>query len=659
MSHHQPRFCGHAPEARHRHSFASLEHLEQRRLLAVIGFYDIKLGEGDEAGALNQRSVIEAAGHTAVRLDSLSVAELSSVDMLALRHYGATSTVYQVTLSAERGETDALEFINALPLIHTAVSDGMVLLMEDMLPHTTLTMGPGLVLPGASGVSFASSILAGVPKGDVNFITTDTLVSEGPAGALTDTSLDSATVNVFEGHAIGSTLPLGTEVILKSASGDVVTTFSYTYGSGRVVFSGMTQRSRIGGLPEPLGSNLLIYEKNLTAYAASFAITNTPPEWTVAPDTEVQFSDDLVMVFTAEDDDNDLLSAELVSGLPEDCGVTFTWDDQTNTGTLSGTAQLDPGEYILTLRISDGEEFSDRVVTLTVTPEDAHAGYSGLHYFATPSLSDNTAQVMLRATVLDISGMPGSGDDTAASLGGATVTFRNVTTGTVIAGIPIVPMTEGDSTVGVASASYLASLASEEDSLAHVWTIEVHGTHAFSGAATVITVSRPDDGRVAGGGAIINGQSAGVLATVPGSTTEFSLNARRHRQTGALNGSIGLIITSYQLPDGSLSPTLRLYSIQSTQIVSLDTLTLNDERRAFVAADVTVWDITDALNPVSVQTGLRLEMTVAAGNRGVGRAGFTIWGSGGGQSTLWFSNDWDTTNTLEQMLSEGNINVLF
>ena len=124
-------------------------------------------------------------------------------------------------------------------------------------------------------------------------------------------------------------------------------------------------------------------------------VTNVAPVPTNdSPKAERQYSDFIVPVTVSASDAGsaDTLSASIVSGLPADSGLSLSWDSATNTGTLSGKANLAPGTFNIVVRVTDDDGgFGDTTIVLTVTPEDAASEYTGIEYVTTDSTRTSTA----------------------------------------------------------------------------------------------------------------------------------------------------------------------------------------------------------------------------------------------------------------------------
>ncbi len=96
----------------------------------------------------------------------------------------------------------------------------------------------------------------------------------------------------------------------------------------------------------------------------------------------------------------------------------------------------------------------------------------------------------------------------------------------------------------------------------------------------------------------------------------------------------------------------RTYQIKSNSITSLAATSATGT--ATFNGKANIQDITDPLNPISVNGNASLQLTLT-GNGEPGTSdtiGITLWNKSGG---LWFASAWNGTKTVEQVLSGGNL----
>ncbi|MEW6404794.1 MAG: hypothetical protein AB1649_23605, partial [Chloroflexota bacterium] len=210
-------------------------------------------------------------------------------------------------------------------------------------------------------------------------------------------------------------------------------------------------------------------------------VLNMAPEVTTTIDPErlieVQYSDPIdAVTFTAIDVPADTMNVAVsystdggitfTAGLPDDATIVgeLTLDGDSNqigTGiwTLSGIADLAPGTYIIRVVVSDKDDGSTTVdIRLTVLPEHAFATYVGAQFVSTPSATESTAVVELRAVIQDITVVDPVADPHGGDIRMATVTFVNRETGGIIAADVPVELINGDIGTGAATFEWTVNL---------------------------------------------------------------------------------------------------------------------------------------------------------------------------------------------------------
>lgn len=182
--------------------------------MAVIGYYSMGLGAGDP-GMVDD---ILAAGHTPLRLETLSPAELGQIDTLYVWN-GSNSGYGQ-------------EFLNAMPQISAAVAGGMNMVMFD---RAIGVANPTTVLPGTS-LTVMRHLSADADLTDAG----EDALGSGPGGVVTDSTIDGGNYTTH-GYVNASSLPAGAEVLMTTGGGnpDHAVGFIYDFGAGSVQFYGI------------------------------------------------------------------------------------------------------------------------------------------------------------------------------------------------------------------------------------------------------------------------------------------------------------------------------------------------------------------------------------------------------------------------------------
>jgi len=208
-----------------------------------IGYYELCFGEGQSS----QATSISAAGHTPVQLFDLTPAELAPVDVIMIDN--CENAFY------------AQEFLDHLNDIAGAVASGKTLMFHDRYVEPAET-----VLPGGSTFDIRRHELFPDPLNeakDINILDGSTLITNGPAGALTDTSLDGGNFS-NHGFAIAGSLPGTAKLVLSTNDPTHIVTFLYTYGAGAVMYSSIPLDFYRGG-STPFAT---VYGVNVVHYAA-------------------------------------------------------------------------------------------------------------------------------------------------------------------------------------------------------------------------------------------------------------------------------------------------------------------------------------------------------------------------------------------------------
>lgn len=224
-----------------------------------VGYYDMSVG----AGNASQVAPITAAGHTPVRILSLSAAELAAVDILFVQNpsngaYGA-------------------EYLSRLAIIESAVANGLILIIHDRWVDQAET-----ILPGGTGFDAQRSFS---DANNIDVRDASTRVTDGIGGTIVSTC-DANVVTCLDGgnfsshgFALASSLPPSAKLILSRTQGvapneDWIVTFSYTFGDGAVIYSSIPLDLFLasGATTQPSVTFRTIYAPNVIDYAALLAL---------------------------------------------------------------------------------------------------------------------------------------------------------------------------------------------------------------------------------------------------------------------------------------------------------------------------------------------------------------------------------------------------
>jgi hypothetical protein len=304
----------------------------------------------------------------------------------------------------------------------------------------------------------------------------------------------------------------------------------------------------------------------------------------------------------------------------------------------------------LYLSSSDSDPF-------TITKEDARAYYTGALYVSTSSPTSSSATITLSATIKDITAVVGdpAHDEYPGDIRNALVQFIDRDTNTPIGPLVRVGLIDlDDLTTGTVTYNWVVDIGSS-DSKDFTIGIIVKGDNGkiyygrnVSDDNTVVTVSKPLSNFITGGGYIVLSKSTGLKAGDIGTRTNFGFNVKYNKAGKNLQGNINVIIRRTE------SDGLHVYQIKGNAMTSLSVDPTTG--KATFNGKANIKDITDPLNPISVDGNAALQVTMTdKGEPGKeDTISITVWNKSGG---LWFSSSWDGTRTQEQVLSGGNLVV--
>lgn len=487
--------------------------------------------------------------------------------------------------------------------------------------------------PGAGGVASAGTRIVLAPTAGPFLVT-----SQDAPAALTGGSTQAVTWDV----AGTDIAPVNTALVTISLSVDGGVTYPHVLaastsndGSESVTLPNVaTTEARIK--VEAVGN--VFFDIS----AVDFTILAVPVVTTTSP--TVQYSDGTgsTVVVSAIDEDSfgSALSA-VATGLPAglSLAVASTSPDGTLPGTrtwrLAGNVTAAPGIYPVSVVVTDETGgVTNASLTVTVTQEDAAATYVGDGIaFAGP---DNSAAVLLRATVRDSAVVSGSGDSSPGDVRNATVTFREGST-TLCGPLPV-QLLNGALTTGGANCTASLGLGS------HAIDVVVGNYYTGSANATVRIVvpassPAPNESHVRGNGNIVVGTGGGTHRPDSGSRVRFDFDVKFNTPTGP-TGSAEILFEAAG----------RSYRISSDDIDSLGVVgTLADFR-----ATAVLTDITNRRNPIVVASNLTLHITATERNAPAADSiGIALWAG----NRLVTSSRWTGFSTLEQALNGGLLTV--
>ena len=216
----------------------------------VVGYCLVTGGSTCQASAA-AATEIGAAGMTAQALGGLAAADLAGIDVLWI-------------LNQNNGDPGTI-VTNNVANITAFVTAGHVLSFHDR--NVNQGLSAATYLPGGAGISFTSLLNA-----DINIETAGTMVTNGPYGVITNTTLDGGNFS-DHGYATLASLPGGAVAILNNGTAGNIVDFYYRVGAGAVYYSSIPMDFYLtGGNDPPRTSFLNIYAPNELTLQASLGV---------------------------------------------------------------------------------------------------------------------------------------------------------------------------------------------------------------------------------------------------------------------------------------------------------------------------------------------------------------------------------------------------
>ena len=200
-----------------------------------------------ESGAA-KAPLITQAGHTPVAVAALNSASLSSLATLVIENCNGGTLSSQVNAD-----------------VTAAVAGGMTLVVYDWSGNGATAAA----LPGAPAANITSS-----PGVNID-LAAGTPIATGPGGTLTNASLDNGD---WSYHGYATTLPGGAVALITTTNASQLVGFSYAYGAGRVIWSGIPFDCYLGECNESTASGIKAYFVNVLAWGGGTAVTTCASE---------------------------------------------------------------------------------------------------------------------------------------------------------------------------------------------------------------------------------------------------------------------------------------------------------------------------------------------------------------------------------------------
>jgi hypothetical protein len=368
--------------------------------------------------------------------------------------------------------------------------------------------------------------------------------------------------------------------------------------------------------------------------------------------------------------------AEMLSVAPGDCTADIAANSNSCTWVLTSTTSsagiytdLAPGTYAVQIVVEDDDLGSTEIpVVVTVLPEDARVWYTGPLFAATESALNSTATVELRATIRDITSVP---DDPAwdpwpGDVRNASLTFEDRDTDQELCGATAVDAVfdpfdvfVAAQSIGVGTCPWTSTLGDNEDAVETTLATIAGGHYTRDEAEddAVVTIARPLDDFITGGGYLVATDSAGVYASSDGTHANYGFHVKFNKRGTNLQGGVNLIVRSAG----------RVYQIKAN---AMESLGVHDDGTGAGAAEfeskANITDVTDPDAPFLLGGNfvLQMRMTDLSEDDGVDTIGFSLWdirraNGNGGRTTqlLLYSSNWSGNVTHEQRIAGGNLMV--
>ncbi|MDF7813550.1 HYR domain-containing protein [Hymenobacter sp. YC55] len=480
----------------------------------------------------------------------------------------------------------------------------------------------------------------------------------------------SATVTVQDTQAPTITAPANISTVVDL---NQTTATNVALGSAVALDNCSTSVSNNAPAAFPLGVTTVTWTAtdaagNKTTATQTVTVAKRPTALANLTRSAVQYSDTLTLKARL----TDLATKTGLSGKT----ITFTVNG-TAVGTASTnangvalytwTASSAPGSYTSQAAYAAGPEFlgSSAGSTFSVNKEDARVTYTGGLFASTASISSSTATVTLSATVRDITAMSATGgsanydaayDGFAGDIRNATVTFKvyDDVSAAPVATLPATLglATPGDFKTGTATATWTPNIGTS-DSKQYTVRVVVDGYYLRNSTADdpVVTISKPLNDFVTGGGYLVLAQSAGFKAGTAATKNNFGFNIKYNKSGKNLQGSVNILVRRFEQSDN----TLHVYQVKGNvmQTLSVQPSTATTGQAVF-GGKASIQDITNPLLPIPIggNATLQLNMTDDGEPGSADQIGITVWD---GSSNLWFASEWNGSQTVQKTLAGGNL----
>jgi hypothetical protein len=383
---------------------------------------------------------------------------------------------------------------------------------------------------------------------------------------------------------------------------------------------------------------------------ATVSVNRRATTLTYSGATNGQYSDPVVIQATLIDN----LTNAPISGK----NISFTLGTQSTSATTDGsglanssiTLNQAPGNYTVASAFAGDGIYgaSSDSDPFTINKENAVATYTGAMFASTANSTSSTATVTLAATIQDITAVTGNANYDANAGDIAKATLQFVIDGTPLPPTPIGYVNSGDAMTGTATVNWTADIQ-QNDSKQFTVLILINGYYVGQDNV-VITVSKPLNDFITGGGYLNVTNSAGIKAGDNGTRNNFGFNVKYNKSGKNLQGNINTIVRRME------GGVMHYYQVKGNVMTSLAVQPSTAGGTATFNGKASIQDITDPLNVIAVDGNatLQVEMTDNGEPGSTDMIGITVWNKSGG---LWFASNWNGARTTQKILGGGNIKV--
>ena len=260
----------------------------------------------------------------------------------------------------------------------------------------------------------------------------------------------------------------------------------------------------------------------------------------------------------------------------------------------------------------------------------------------------------MSATIQDITAFDSGIDSSAGDIRNARVTFVDRENGDAPINampLPVALVDPADITVGTVIYTWEnVDIGNNDSDTFEIGIVVSHYFHRDEiSENSLVTIAKPLDNFVSGGGFIVVENSAGILAGDAGTKANFSVGVKFNKKGKNIKGKFSILVRRTE-SDG----ILHTYRIKSNKLDSLGIDPNTDS--ASLDGKANVQDVTDPDNPISVSgnKNFRVDMQDNGNPGSQDLMGITLFDSNG---ALYFSSNWSGVDTSMTLLGGGNIKV--